>query len=84
MAKVMNKGFQTVVTEESDFDLADGEIDKNRLKEVVVQWKDVMKLLENLEVNKAPSPDGVSNWILKECRTQLADKIYNLLSLSLL
>lgn len=34
-----------------------------------------MKLLEGLDVNKATGSDRISNWILKECRNQLGDKI---------
>ena len=82
MAEVMNKRFQTVFTE-GNSDLTDGEFAENELTEVEVHQERVMKLMKNLEVNKAPGPDGVSNWILRECRNHLVDKIYDLVSLSL-
>ena len=63
--------------------MEDGVLAGNRLVEVEVHWESVMKLMENLKVNKAPGPDGVSNWILKECRHQLVDKIQDLLTSSL-
>ena len=79
----MNRRFQSVFTEEGDFDLEEGQQARNGLMEVVVRREEVIKLMENLEENKAPGPDGVSNWILKECRYQLIDKIFKLVKLSL-
>ena len=43
-----------------------------------------MRMVENLDANKAPGPDGISTWILKECREQLADKIHSLVRTSLI
>lgn len=43
-----------------------------------------MNLIQNLDANKTPESDGISNWILRECCNQLVDKIYCLISLSLL
>ena len=83
MAEVMNKEFQKVFTEEGDFVLEDGDLAGRGLVEVEVNRESVMKLMENLEVDKAPGPDGVSNWILRECRHQLVDKIQDLLTTSL-
>ena len=83
MAEVINENFQKVFTEEGDFDLVDENSEGNGLNEVKVHQRDVMKLMEGLEVSKAPGPDGVSGWILKECRVQLVDKIHKLISLSL-
>ena len=84
MAEVMNRKFQTVFTEEEDFDVGDGVFVENEIKEVKVQRREVMKLMECLDVNKAPGPDGISNWILRECRNQLVDKIHKLVSVSLM
>ena len=83
MAEEMNKGFQKVFTEEGDFDLEDNELEGNGLEKVEVLREGVMKLLGNLEVNKAPGLDGVSSWIMKEYRQQLVDRIYELLKASL-
>ena len=83
MAEVMNKCFQTVFTEEGEFERPNEDEEGGLLREVVVHKRDIEKLMEGLNVNKAPGPDGVSNWILKECKEQLVDKIYDLLSMSL-
>ena len=83
MAEVMNKCFQTVFTNEGEFERPNEDEEGGLLREVVVHKRDIEKLMEGLNVNKAPGLDGVSNWILKECKEQLVDKIYDLLSMSL-
>ena len=82
MAEVMNVQFQSVFTEE-DFSMEDEELGESNL-EVVVEKEEVWKLMRKLDVNKAPGPDGISNWILKECCNQLVGKLYSLISRSLL
>ena len=44
---------------------------------------EVCEMLERLDVRKAQGPDGVSNWVLTECKDQLAKKICGLISKSL-
>ena len=83
MSEVMNKCFQKVFTEEGDFECLREDIGVGVLREVEVLRRNIKKLMEDLDVNKAPGPDGVSNWILKECRDQLVDKIHSLVSASL-
>ena len=83
MSEVMNRCFQSVFMEEGEFEGEEVELGEGILDEVEVQEQDIMKLMEGLEVNKAPGPDGVSNWILKECRDQLVRRIHCLVSLSL-
>ena len=61
MAKMMNKCFQMVFTEEGVFDLEDGDLDGNILTGIEVGQEEVMRLLESLDENKAPGPDGISN-----------------------
>lgn len=51
---------------------------------MVVEQEEVLKLMKKLDTNKAPGPDGISNWILKECCNQLVDKIHCLIRLSLM
>ncbi len=57
----MNKGLQKGFTEEGEFELEDGDLAGSGLIEVEIHRESVMRLMENLEVNKAPGPDGVSN-----------------------
>ncbi len=33
-----------------------------------------------MDVRKAMGPDGVSGWVLKECREQLADPVWELVN----
>lgn len=44
---------------------------------------EVCELLKELDVRKAHGPDGVSNWVLKECRNQLVARIGDLITTSL-
>ena len=83
MAEVMNERFQSVFTEEEIFNLEDGDFGDSDL-EVVIERERVLELMKDLNPNKAPGPDGISNWILKECSNQLVDKIQSLIQLSLL
>ena len=80
----MNKCFQTVFTRESDFVEGDEEpYPGNGLERVQTTTEEVTKLLEELDVRKSGGPDGVSGWVLKECKQQLAGKLSNLINVSL-
>lgn len=35
---------------------------------------EVSKAMKSLDVKKSPEPDGISNWMIKECTEQLVDK----------
>ena len=62
---------------ESEFTEKEGVSMDRVLRDIVVDREQV-KLLEKLKVNKASNPDGVSNWILRECsghNTKLYRKI---------
>ena len=83
IAEAMNDRFQSVFTKEEDFSMEDGDSEESYLK-VEVKQKEVLNIMKNLDRNKAPGPDGISNWILRECCNQLADKIHCLIRLSLL
>lgn len=52
-------------------------IDENTswLSDNQVTLQDVGKIMENLDMMKAQGPDTVSNWLLRECSKNLADKI---------
>ncbi len=65
------------------FDAGRDELVRNILSTVPVSYEEILKMKEQLDVNKATGPDGVSNWILKECTEQLADKIHSLVVTSL-
>ena len=40
--------------------------------EITVDPKWIIKLLNNLNINKAPGPDGLSARVLKECSSEIA------------
>lgn len=48
------------------------------IREIQVDISETKKIMKDLDVSKAQGPDGVSNWILKECCEQLAEGIHNI------
>ncbi len=48
------------------------------LSEIEVTVDKVRIMMEDLDVRKAQGPDGVSDWVVKECRDQPAHMIYKL------
>ena len=48
------------------------------MNNIVTNEQKILRMLESLDVRKADGPDGVSNWILKECRHQLVDKLHDM------
>ena len=53
------------------------------MRDVVVTCQDIDHQIENLNVRKAHGPDNISNWILKECKEELPDKIHDIIKCSL-
>ena len=45
--------------------------------------EEIKNMMGCLEVRKAVGPDGVSGWILRECREQLAEKVCEVIDASL-
>ena len=45
---------------------------RTALGEITVDPKGVIKLLNNLNIHKAPGPDGLSARVLKECSSEIA------------
>ena len=37
------------------------------MENIKVDLKEVKQVVESQDVRKVPGPDGVSNWIMKEC-----------------
>ncbi len=83
MEEVMNKSFRSVFIVEGEFDAGRDKLMRNILSTVPVSYEEILKMMEELDVSKATGPDGASNWILKESREQLADKIHSLVVTSL-
>ena len=53
------------------------------MEEVTVNKEEIYELLGELEERKAVGPDGVSGYILKECRNELVRPIYDIIKCSI-
>ena len=84
IAQEMNLSFKKVFTNEKEF-TRPSHIQMNtvRMEDIHVTVKEVDDIIRNVDGRKATGPDGVSGWILKECRHQLSDKLHNIISSSL-
>ena len=72
-ADICNRQFQSVFTCEADSDLpSKGASPFTSMGEITVDPKGVTKLLDGLNVHKAPGPDGLNARVLKECSTQIS------------
>ncbi|XP_076062422.1 uncharacterized protein LOC143037755 [Oratosquilla oratoria] len=84
MAEVMNNHFKSVFTREK---IPNCDIDKNKksplMNEFTASLKEISEHLSRLDVRKSHGPDGIANWILKECKEELTDKIHILINSSL-
>ena len=82
-AEVMNKSFQTVFTRKKEFEMNNIIAIKCLMENIKVDVKEVKQLMESQDVRKASGPDGVSNYIMKECNDQLAGKLHSIIENSL-
>ena len=53
------------------------------MSEIIASRQDIENEMKNLNVRKSHGSNEVSNWILKECREELVDKVYNIINCSL-
>ena len=82
-SELMNESFKSVFNVEEEFVESIVEERQEGLQEVRVERQEIGKLLEKLDVRKAMGPDGVSGWTLRECREQLVEPIWDVISSSL-
>ena len=72
-ADICNRQFQSAFTREDDSDPPPkGASPFSSMGEITVDPKGVAKLLDGLNVHKAPGPDGLNARVLKECSTQIS------------
>ena len=72
-ANICNKQFKSVFTRESDFEIPCKSTSPfTPMGEITVDPKGVLKLLNGLNIHKAPGPDGLSARVLKECSSEIA------------
>ncbi|MPC83679.1 hypothetical protein E2C01_078394 [Portunus trituberculatus] len=75
MCEIMNERFKTVLTAEDDFPEPRRTLHCQGLQEIAVHKEDIGRLLDKL--------DGVSGWVLKECKEQLLDLIWGIITSSI-
>ena len=83
LSEIMNESFKSVFTVEGAFIEPNMTEIQEGFKEVVVQQQDAGRLLGNLDVRKPMGPDGVSGWTLKECKEQLIQPIWEVITTSI-
>ena len=83
LSEIMNENIKQVFTEEEAFTELSMIEAQEGLKEVVVQKQDVGRLMGSLDVRKAIGPDGVSGWTLRECKDQLMQPIWKVITSSI-
>ena len=67
-ANICNRQFQSAFTRETNDEIpSKGTSPFTAMGEITVDPKGVTKLLNNLNIHKAPGPDGLSARVLKEC-----------------
>ena len=68
-----NRQFQSAFTREGDFDPpSKGASPFSPIGDLTVNLKGVAKLLDGLNVRKAPDPDGLNARVLKECSNEIS------------
>ncbi|WP_435336435.1 hypothetical protein, partial [Klebsiella pneumoniae] len=83
MCEIMNNRLQTVFVEEDEFSEDEREVRNEPMQEVMVDEREVRRLMEGLDIRKSMGPDGVANWVLKECVDQLVSPITDIITSSI-
>ena len=71
---------KSVFTEEEAFTEPNMTEAHEGFKDVVLQKQDVGRLLGSLDVSKAIGLDGVSGWTLRECKDQLMQPVWEMIT----
>ena len=83
ISEILNKKFQEVFTPETEFNEPHRNDKARKMIDFSVRKEQLMKIIKNLDGNKAIGPDGVSGHIIKECREQLIEPIYDIIKCSI-
>lgn len=84
-ANVMNKAFNQVFVREDvsqPVPVPTTQFQGVRVEDIQVTRADIRKRLQDLNPDKAPGPDGVSPFILKECAEMLCDPLHDIFYVS--
>lgn len=74
----MNRSVQSIFTKENSFAGTTEAVDEATLEEIKVKIGEVEKIKESLVIENSRGPNGVSNWIRRKCREQIADKVHSI------
>ena len=83
MAELLNNRFQQVFTKETMFEKPINVEGRAYMDEIKITKSEIYKMLEDLEDDKAMGPDEVSGRLLKVCREELIEPIYDIIRCSL-
>ena len=83
-AEILLKQFSSVFTRDSDSRLPPvSRYIEQGIENIVVRESGVLKLLQKLNISKAPGPDALPNKVLKECAIELAPAVCRVFQSSL-
>ena len=82
LAEILNKNFQKVFTQETNFN-PDEDLEQGKLQCMKVDKEELMSIMRKLDGRKAMGPDAVSGQVLKECRKELLEPLYNIINCSI-
>ena len=83
MAELLNNRFQQVFTKETLFEKPTNVEGRVYMDEIKITKSEIYKILEDLDGDKAMGPDEVSARLLKVCREELIEPIYDIIRCSL-
>ena len=72
-ADILNRQFSSVFTSEDDTQLPSLDEDHDEMPHISISRSGILKLLQNIDTNKATGPDGISGMLLKTLREEMAD-----------
>ena len=84
-SEILLRQFSSVFTQEDTTEPLPDIKDKSypSINNITVEVKGVLKLLQNINVNKAAGPDGIPNKLLKACAEEVAPALTNIFQISL-
>ena len=84
ISEVLNKNFQQVFKTESDFKQTKRYKITIDILEIRIKREEIMETMKELDERKATDqPDGISGYILKWCRQEIAEPIWDIIECSL-
>ena len=85
MASILNNFFASVFTDEdcASHQPLECNVTRNVLDQINIEERDIIRVIENIKVNKAPGPDKISPRIFKEVKDQISKPLSILFNKSL-